>query len=134
MAGWIVKYDGACSKCATLLRAGTPAVYDRARRQLSCIECPTTATVVPSPLPVETGTAGGSASREYARRLARREEALKGRWGDRVGGFINRFAEEPQSIRAWGIGTEGEKLLGAALEKVPGPRTIASSRCRRGAR
>jgi hypothetical protein len=61
----------------------------------------------------------GSAPREYERRLGKRETALKGRWGDRVGGLINRFADEPQSIRAWGLGAKGEELLAAALAKVP---------------
>jgi hypothetical protein len=52
-------------------------------------------------------------------RHTKRETEVKGRWGDRVGGWINRFADEPQSIRAWGLGARGEELLGAALAKVP---------------
>jgi hypothetical protein len=120
MAGWIVKYDGPCSKCGTLLRAGTAATYDRARRQMSCLECPTNQAIAPTAQAIDTGIAGGSAGKEYARLQERREAALKGRWGDRIGGLINRFADEPQSIRAWGIGTEGERLLGAALATVPG--------------
>lgn len=120
MAGWVVKYDGACSRCGTLLRAGTPAVYDRARRQLSCIACPTAPPEGSSPAPIDTGIAGGSASSKHQQLQARRESELKGRWGDRVGGLINRFADEPQSIRAWGIGAKGEELLAAALASVPG--------------
>jgi hypothetical protein len=117
MTGWIVKFEGPCSKCGTILRAGTEAVYDWPRRKMSCIECPTS--VDPSSPPVDRGTAGGSARREYELQQANREADLKGRWGDRVGGWINRFAEQPQSIRAWGLGARGEELLGAALAKVP---------------
>lgn len=119
MAGWIVKFDGPCSKCGTLLRAGTEAVWDRRVRKMYCVACPTEALGDPSPPPLEVGVAGGSARREYERRQAKRDTELKGRWGNRVGGWINRFADEPQSIRAWGIGATGEELLAAALAKVP---------------
>src|SRR5215212_8160319 len=120
MAEWLVKYDGACSKCGTLLRKGTPAVYDRARKRMSCIECPPGADSVPSPVPIDAGVAGGSARREQQWRQAKRQAELKGRWGDRIGGLITRFADEPQSIRAWGIGAHGEELLGKALAQVHG--------------
>jgi hypothetical protein len=86
---------------------------------MSCIECPTTPSVDRSPSPVDLGAPGASARREYERRQVKREAELKGRWGDRVGGWIKRFADEPQSIRAWGIGARGEELLGASLAKVP---------------
>lgn len=119
MSGWIVKFDGPCANCGTVLRAGEFAVWDRRARKMHCIECPTTAAADPSPPLLDAGTAGGSARRELERRQATRAAALKDRWGDRVGGLINRFADEPQSIRAWGIGARGEELLGAALAKVP---------------
>jgi len=119
MAGWIVKHDGPCSECGTLLRAGTEATYDWPRRKMSCIECPTTPSIDRSRPPIDLGTPGGSARREYERQRIKREAELKGRWGDRVSGLISRFVDEPQSIRAWGLGARGEELLGAALAKVP---------------
>ena len=66
------------------------------------------------------GVAGGSARREYERRLAKLETERKARCGQRVGGWIHRFKDEPQSIRAWGLGGKGEELLSAALMNVPG--------------
>jgi hypothetical protein len=121
MAGWIVKYDGPCSKCGTLLRAGEAAVWDRRFHKMSCIECPAPAPEVPSPLPpIDQGTGGRSARDRYERLMARREAELKDRWGNRVGGWITRFAAEPQSIAAWGIGARGEELLAEALLAVPG--------------
>ena len=51
---------------------------------------------------------------------ANREAELKGRWGGRIGGLIGRFADEPQSIRAWGIGAIGEEKLARELARVPG--------------
>jgi len=123
MAGWIVKFDGPCSKCGTLLRAGAPARWVRGANRMECIECPPIAAGA-SPTPIDTGPPGGSARREYERLQAKREEKLKERWGVRVGGLISRFADEPQSIRAWGLGARGEELLGAALTRVPGLVTL----------
>jgi hypothetical protein len=71
------------------------------------------------PQPVRLGHAGASARREYERRAARREADVRERWGSRIGGWVLRFAAEPQSIRAWGIGAGGEEQLGAALAEVP---------------
>lgn len=87
---------------------------------MHCDECPTSVADGPPPSPIDPGTAGASARREYERRQVRREAELKGRFGDRFGGWINRFTDEPQSIRAWGLGARGEELLGAALANVPG--------------
>jgi hypothetical protein len=120
MAGWIVKFDGPCSRCGRILRAGTEAVWDRQLRKMHCIECPTAAVVDASDPLLALGEAGASARREYERRQAKREADVKARWGERVGGWINRFVDEPQSIRAWGIGAKGEELLGKALAGVPG--------------
>src|SRR5687768_10744479 len=115
MAGWIVKYDGACTKCGTLLRAGTPAVWDRAARKMSCIACPTAVAEATSPRPIDQGAAGASARREHERRLAKREAANRERWGERVGGWVTRFGAVPHSTAAWGIGARGEELLAASL-------------------
>jgi len=120
MAGWIVKRDGPCSKCGTLLRAGETAVWVRGANRMECLACPPLPIFDPSPPPVDSGVAGLSARREQHRRRAGLEADRKARWGNRVGGWVNRFAEEPQSIRAWAIGAKREELLGAALARVPG--------------
>ena len=119
MTGWIVRYDGPCSICGTNLRAGTEAVWDRRLRKMQCKECPTNATSDPSLPLIEPGVAGASARREEARRRAKLEAQRRERWGDRVGGWINRFKDEPQAIRAWGLGAKGEELLAESLADVP---------------
>jgi hypothetical protein len=121
MAGWIVKFDGPCSRCGTTLHAGEPAFWDRSTHKMSCLVCPETAIADPAPSPPSNGSgqAGRSARERYEHLQAKREEHLKDRWGSRLGGLINRFADEPQSIRAWGLGARGEELLGAALAQVP---------------
>lgn len=117
MSDWRVKFDGSCSKCGTLLAAATPAVWDRATRKMSCIECPPVEP--PSPPPIDPGDPGASARRKYERLLAKRESANKSRWGERFGGLVTRYGAVPQSTAAWGIGARGEELLAAALAGVP---------------
>lgn len=120
MAGWIVKFDGPCSKRGTILRAGTPAVWDNRSRKMSCVECPAVVVHAPSPPPIDGGVAGGSARREEERRLAKRVADNKDRWGERVGGWVTRFGAVPQSTAAWGIGARGEELFAASLAALPG--------------
>jgi hypothetical protein len=120
MTEWTVKFDEPCSKCGTVLHAGSLAVWDQSAKKMSCIECPPASAEAPSPPPIEAGVAGGSARREQERRLAKREARNNERWGARVGGWVNRYGAVPQSISAWGIGAKGEELLGAALAAVPG--------------
>jgi hypothetical protein len=69
---------------------------------------------------LDVGTAGASARLTHARLQGQREAELKDRWGERVGGWINRFVDEPRQIKAWGLGALGEELLGGVLANVPG--------------
>ena len=98
---------------------------------MHCIECPESA---PSRTPTDTrpdidaGIAGGSAQAKYERLRDRREGDVKSRWGDRLGGWVLRFSDEPQLIRAWGIGARGEEELAAAFEGVEGLRILNDRR------
>jgi hypothetical protein len=69
---------------------------------------------------VDAGSAGGSATREYERRVASREARVKERFGRRIGGVILALTEEPQSTRAWAQGSEGERELADALADFEG--------------
>jgi hypothetical protein len=114
MGDWRVKYDGVCSRCGVALRAGEVAVYDRATRTIHCVTCP--AAPDTDPPGVDPGVAGRSALRENDRRTAKREEAVKERWGDRLGGVVLALTDEPQSTRAWAAGARGEERLAEALD------------------
>lgn len=133
MSAWIVKFDGPCSKCGTLLRAGTEAVWDRRFRKMHCIACPTDPAPDASPPPLDRGAAGASARREHERRLAKDEARRKEVWGERVGGWINRLADERPSTRAWAVGAGGEEKLEAALLTVPGIEVLHDRRIPRSA-
>ncbi len=128
MGDWRVKYDGVCSKCGLALRAGEVAAYDRASRTIHCVSCP--AAPEPEPPEVDAGVAGRSAHREHERRAAKRQAAVKERWGDRLGSVVLALTDEPLSTRTWAVGARGEEKLAEALagftvlhdRRVPGTR------------
>lgn len=128
MGDWRVKYDGVCSKCGVMLHASEVAVYDRATRKIHCVSCPTAPT--PKPPELDAGVAGRSAGNEHKRRAAKREAAVRKRWGDRIGGVVLALTDEPQSTKAWAVGRRGEEKLAEALDgfivlhdrRVPGTR------------
>lgn len=111
-----------------MLRAGDIAVYDRAARRIRCVSCPIAPT--PEAARIDPGIAGRSAREEHDRRVARREMAVKSQWGERIGRVILALTREPQSTRAWAVGSRGEERLGTALkgftvlhdQRIPGTR------------
>lgn len=69
------------------------------------------------------GIAGTSAAAEYERRRARDERRLADRWG-RAAGVVRYFAGEPQSTTAWAKGADGERRVGARLDRDVGDHGI----------
>jgi len=118
MGEWLVKHDGPCARCGSVLVRGTPAVWDRAGRRMTCIECPEPGT--PSvPRQIDRGVGGRSALAEYERRAAKRDAAITERWGTGFAAKVVRaLSAEPQSTRAWAIGAAGEEKLAAELATV----------------
>lgn len=62
------------------------------------------------------GIAGTSAAAEYERRRARDERMLADRWG-RAAAIVRFFASEPRSTAAWAKGADGERRVGARLDR-----------------
>jgi len=116
MGEWRVKYDGACSRCGVALHAGEVAVYERATLTIRCVSCPTAPASESSE--IDVGVAGRSARQEHTRRAAKRDAAVRERWGDRIGGAVLALTNEPQSTRAWAVGARGEEKLAKALDGV----------------
>lgn len=120
-----LRYAGVCDTCGVGLAAGARAAYLRPTRTVRCLTCfdPASAASAPrstptmphAPEPVETGTPGASARREYERRSARREARVR-ESHPRLGGLILALTEEPQSTTAWAGGARGEELLGMRLD------------------
>ncbi len=78
----------------------------------------------------DPGIPGGSSRRKHERLVAKRDAETRDRWGRRLGGVVLALTDEPQSSRAWAIGTQGEEKLAKALagfsvlhdRRVPGDR------------
>jgi hypothetical protein len=80
-------------------------------------EAPSAARSDPDPGQADTGTAGASARREHARRVAKREERIRSAH-PRLGGLILAVTDDPQSTRAWARGAVGEERLAVRLDAL----------------
>ncbi len=63
----------------------------------------------PSP-PSPCGALRGLGKAKYDKLHTQREEQAKQKLGRRIGGVYLALSNEPQSTRAWGIGSRGERL------------------------
>ena len=113
-----LRYGGTCVACGMSLSQGAQAMYHAASKTVRCIECPVEA-ISARPTTLDAGAAGGSARREYERRVARRDARVKDKFGQRLGGVLLALIDEPQTTRAWATGARGEQELAAALEGLP---------------
>jgi len=133
-----LRYAGTCAGCGAHLAAGVRAAYSGATKTVRCLPClephaaaspdapatdlasdptqalPKAPTPLPTLEPVETGSAGSSARREYERRSAKREARIRDAH-PRLGGLILALTDEPQSTTAWATGARGEEILGTRL-------------------
>src|SRR5918996_1901571 len=69
------------------------------------------------PPPLARGEAGGSARRMYECLHERREKRAREKLG-RLSGIYLALTDDPQSTRAWGVGSSGERRLGAYLDTL----------------
>lgn len=119
-----LRYDGHCGLCGRTLARGTLAIWGASAHKLHCEVCPPAADApyLPrpnrQPTPLDLGIAGRSARSEFDRRAGKRQAANLDRWGNRVGGWVNRLTNEPQSTRAWAKGAVGEERLAQALDRL----------------
>jgi hypothetical protein len=129
-----LRRDDVCICCRNAINAGTTAWWVQAQRAVYCVECRSTeedrtdpspavvtassGTTLPPPPQIDAGTPGISATKEYGRRVAKAERQIEEKWGTgRMGRFVKRIAEEPQSTTAWAKGADGEQRLGAQLSR-----------------
>lgn len=137
-----LRYAGACRVCGGAVAAGTWAIYLPAEKRVECEQCwnaaddeqadtpheavgedgavPDTVVIAePARLPIESGSAGSSARREYDRRVAKREDRIRARH-PKLGGLILALSDEPQSTTAWQRGAVGEEKLAQRLDTLSG--------------
>ncbi|RDI74404.1 Nuclease-related protein [Gaiella occulta] len=117
-----------CVACGSALDAGSRAEWNPSLKAITCLACvekrtasepdPASVEQRSSPTSFERGTPGASARRKYEKLHDRREEHAKQKLGRRIGGVYLALSTEPQSTRAWGIGSKGERRLGEYLESI----------------
>lgn len=113
-----LRYAGTCRLCGIVLPPKAQAIYDPSSKTVRCVthdespdESPTNGD------PVETGTPGASARREFERRKAKREERTRAKH-PKLGGIFLALGDDPQSTKAWDIGALGEERLGNRLNEL----------------
>lgn len=122
-----LRYAGRCRLCAVELPAKTDAVWERATKTVRCVECEPATTEPPENAEVDetglvdSGPAGASARREFERRKAKREDAIRTKH-PKLCGLILALSDDPQSTKSWGVGAKGEERFGDAIDKRAGDR------------
>jgi hypothetical protein len=124
---WLVKYAGECMHCGKGLEAGVPAVYDPTAARIHCLTCPSPGRAQVE-LPPERGVAGAAAQQRYERLVVERQRRIRARWGDRLGGLLLGASSVPQPVQAWKVGADGEAIVGALLDAIPGCWTLHDRR------
>ncbi|MEQ6901768.1 nuclease-related domain-containing protein [Nocardioides sp. YIM 152588] len=136
-----LRYAGACRLCGADLPARAEAIYERATKTVRCVDCSPTGAVaevraqqtskspepdepltrvvepVETPEPIDAGTPGASARREFERRQAKREDRIREKH-PKLGGLILALSDDPQSTTAWKTGAIGEERLGEKLNAL----------------
>jgi hypothetical protein len=128
-----LRYPATCAGCGTRLAAGTSAWWDGTTKAARCETCgpqdppagvPEAVEPGDAPAPPQPSAAGGSAQREYERRKAKREAAIRARH-PRLAGLILALTDDPQSTTAWERGAEGERRVGAGLDALAAAGVVA---------
>ncbi len=109
-----LRYAGRCKECGVELAKGVQAYWDSEERTVTCLPCFRPASVE---TPLDRGSAGGSAAREWHRRHDRREANLRARYG-KLSGIVLALSDDPQSTAAWAYGANGESALGKQLDPL----------------
>ena len=129
--------------CGRDLPAGTYAGWDHAAKVAICLPCVDTpdqpslavpdqqpftavALVEPAahePTGVDVGVAGASLHREYARRVAKRDERVRAAH-PRIGGLILALTDEPQTTTAFKAGAIGEQRAATRITDRCGDRVL----------
>jgi Nuclease-related domain len=120
-----LRYAGSCRVCGAGMAAGTLAVYERFGKTVRCLshdgegEAASGPIIESAPEPIEEGTPGASARREFERRRQGREDRIRSAH-PKIGGLILALSDDPQATKAWDTGALGEERLGSRLNEIAG--------------
>ncbi|MFZ0768203.1 MAG: nuclease-related domain-containing protein [Acidimicrobiales bacterium] len=129
-----LKFADECATCGTPLLPQTKALWDQEVHEATCLSCVLDSKerqtidealleAIGEPKKPDGGNAGASARRVYERRHAKREAELDSQYG-RFSGDVKFLIDDPQSTRAWGKGSEGERQLAEGLTRRIGDRAV----------
>ena len=121
-----LRYAGTCILCGAHLEKGTYALHHKATMTVRCIECAAPA----GARPIDSGSPGASANREYERRRGAREDRAKLILGKTLGGIALAISGEDPSTVAWKRGAIGESKVAAAVAEVAQARALHDRRVR----
>ena len=113
-----LRYAGICTRCGKSLAKGQQALYDSSTKTVRCVVCEAGSQMA-ADVADRAGIAGGSAHKEYERRHFARQDRVKNRLGDILGGVVLAITDDPQTTRAWERGSIGEQKLADALAGIP---------------
>jgi hypothetical protein len=102
-----------CSICRSELPVRTEAWWDPTAKLVTCLVCGTGADMARD----LAGIAGASGRAKYERLHTRREVKVKARYGNRIGRVVLSLSDDPQSTRAWDVGSVGEERLARFFER-----------------
>lgn len=111
-----LRYAGECRVCDVALPAKTEAIYERSTKTVRCLVHDEPAVADAPAEPINPGTPGSSARREFERREQARERRIR-EAHPKLGGIIHALTDDPQSTKAWNTGALGEERLGSRLNE-----------------
>jgi hypothetical protein len=112
-----LRYPATCASCGISLSKGAEAVWDPARKTVTCLAC----------LPdgqLDPGAPGASAAAEGARRVDRKVDQVRREHGDLAADVAREMAGR-DAAASWGKGSEGESWLAGYIEREVGDRVIS---------
>jgi hypothetical protein len=107
-----LRFRAICSLCGTDLAPRTEARWDKETHAATCLACKPRA-----PKPLDRGVPGESATRKHQRLHERREQQARDKFG-RLSRVYLGITDDPQSTRAWAVGSSGERRLGRYLQTL----------------
>jgi hypothetical protein len=112
-----LRYPATCASCEIPLSKGAEAIWNAAAKTATCLAC------VPADA-VESGEAGASAAAEGARRVERKVDEVRRKYGDHAAEVAREMAARDAEM-SWGKGGDGESWLAGYIGREVGDTVIA---------
>ncbi|MFL5927192.1 MAG: nuclease-related domain-containing protein [Gaiellaceae bacterium] len=112
-----IRYPASCVACGIALSKGAEAIWDPVAKTVTCLACAPDQEVT-------SGEAGESAAAEGKRRVDRRVEDVRRKYGDHAAAVAEKMAARDAEA-TWGKGSEGESRLAAFVAREVGDRVVA---------